>query len=183
MYGCALWNIKEVDTDFRQFMFKWYQGMIHGNTVISHFGENVDRRCTFCKITVKGTLARMLGREPTEGEMNAEIINDENRIHIFWECDTVSRTYTDVFNGVWETNAVLDKKHFLMGKLILCAEVTQLYMLINMYIKYRIWKYKLANTKPSTNNIINDTKYFIQGLVAYNKWRIMLPLLRQHVRV
>jgi hypothetical protein len=183
MYGCALWNIKEVDTDFRQFMFKWYQGMIHGNTVISHFGENVDRRCTFCKITVKGTLARMLGREPTEGEMNAEIINDENRIHIFWECDTVSRTYTDVFNGVWETNAVLDKKHFLMGKLVLCAEVTQLYMLINTYIKYRIWKYKLANTKPSTNNIINDTKYFIQGLVAYNKWRIMLPLLRQHVRV
>ncbi len=181
-YGASLWNIKEVDTELRQFIFKWYQGMIHGNTVISHFGENVDRKCTFCKINVKGNLSRTLGREPTAAELNAAIINDENRKHIFWECETVNRTYREVFCGVWETNAILEKKHFLMGKPIICVEATQLFMLINMYIKNRVWKYKLANTLPLVNNIINDTRYFIQKLVGYNKWRIMLPLLRQHVR-
>jgi hypothetical protein len=180
--GTSLWNIKEVDTELRQFIFKWYQGMIHGNTVVSHFGENVDRRCTFCKINAKGNLRRNLGREPTEVELNAAPINDENRKHILWECETVNRTYREAYRGVWETNVILDKKHFLLGKQILCVEVTQLYMLVNSLIKHRVWKYKLANTLPLVNNIINDTKYFIQKLGMYNKWRIMLPLLRQHVR-
>jgi hypothetical protein len=126
MYGVSLWNIKEVNTEFRQFMFKWNQGMIHGNTVISHFGENVDRRCTFCKILRKAELVRRLGREPTELELNREIIVDENRKHVFWECETVYRTCKEVYNGVWGTVGELDKKKFLMGKAIICAEITQL---------------------------------------------------------
>ncbi len=57
-----VWDIKEVDTDLRQFAFRWYQGMIHGNTVISHFGD-VDRKCTFCKITIENHRRTELGRE------------------------------------------------------------------------------------------------------------------------
>jgi hypothetical protein len=47
--GMHLWGIKELNCDVRQFIFKWNQGMIHGNTVIYHF-RDVDRKCTFCKI-------------------------------------------------------------------------------------------------------------------------------------
>ncbi len=32
--GMLLWNVREIDTDMRQFIFKWNQGMVHGNTVI-----------------------------------------------------------------------------------------------------------------------------------------------------
>jgi hypothetical protein len=35
--GMLLWTVREIDTDMRQFMFKWNQGMVHGNTVVSHF--------------------------------------------------------------------------------------------------------------------------------------------------
>jgi hypothetical protein len=56
-----VWSVREVDTDFRQFAFRWYQGMIHGNTVISHFGD-VDRKCTFCKVTMEVQKKEELGR-------------------------------------------------------------------------------------------------------------------------
>jgi hypothetical protein len=126
--GTSLWNIKEVDTELRQFIFKWYQGMIHGNTVVSHFGENVDRRCTFCKINAKGNLRRNLGREPTEVELNAAPINDENRKHILWECETVNRTYREAYRGVWETNVILDKKTFPIGETDhMCGSNTAIY--------------------------------------------------------
>jgi hypothetical protein len=48
LISCSMevWGTREVDTEFRQFAFRWYQGMINGNTVISHFGD-VDRKCTF----------------------------------------------------------------------------------------------------------------------------------------
>jgi hypothetical protein len=182
MYGVSLWNIKEVDTEFRQFCFKWNQGMIHGNTVISHFGENVDRKCTFCKIRAREGLTQQLGRDPTEAEMAREIISDENRQHIFWDCATVSRVCKEVYKGVWGTNIDPEKKDFLMGKAIICAEVTQLYMVVNNFIRYRLWKYKIAGAIPLVNSIINDTNNLVTRLCYYNKWRIMLPLLRQHVR-
>jgi hypothetical protein len=53
--------------------------------------------------------------------------------------------------------------------------------MVNMYIKYKIWKYKLAEALPKTNCIINDVIAFLRGLSRFNKWRILLPLLRQLV--
>jgi hypothetical protein len=52
---------------------------------------------------------------------------------------------------------------------------------MNMYIKYRIWKYKLAGALPSVQYICNDLTKFVNSLSTYNKWRIMLPLVRQGV--
>jgi hypothetical protein len=175
--GMLLWTTKETDTDFRQFMFKWNQGMVQGNTVISHFGD-VDRKCTFCKIKKKKELNRELGREPTVLELNNAQVPDENRPHIFWECETVQTAVQCIHNAIWETGNV-QKKDFLMGKNLGILEVTMAYMLVNMYIKYRIWKYKLAGVLPNENNIIRDVKYWIENLCAYKKWRMMLPLVRQ----
>jgi hypothetical protein len=56
-----------------------------------------------------------------------------------------------------------------------------LYMLINMYIKYKIWKYKLANAKPRVNSILQDVCEWICRLTWHKKWKNMLPICRQHV--
>jgi hypothetical protein len=181
--GMTLWGIKEVDADFRQFMFRWNQGMIHGNTVISHFGDNIDRKCTFCKITEKIRLGLELGREPTIDELNAIAIPDENRPHIMWDCNTVNTCIMEVYNRVWNKDGQVDKKAFLMGKAIGFLETSQLYMTVNMFIKYRIWKYKLAETLPKTQAIVNDVNVFLEQLSRYNKWRILIPLLRQLVQM
>jgi hypothetical protein len=127
----TLWDTKEVDTEFRQFTFKWNQGMVHGNTVISHFGD-VDRKCTFCKMD-------------SDEANGGRDIPEENRPHIFWDCPTVSYTIRTVYKEVWGWEGQLEKRDFLMGRIMGQVESTQLYMLINMYIKYKIWKYGNIN--------------------------------------
>jgi hypothetical protein len=175
-----VWDIKEVDTDFRQSAFRWYQGMIHGNTVISHFGD-VDRKCTFCKITIENQRRIELGWDLTEGERDGLIIPDEDRPHLFWDCDTVRNCINGVNQAYWGRILLTDKKNHLMGKDMVTMEATLLYMLINMFVKYRIWKYKLAGVLPNTQYITNDLRNFINGITSHNKWRIMLPLVRQQV--
>ena len=75
--------------------------MIHGNTVIAHFGD-VDRKCTFCKITLERDMVRQVGRELTEAEKNGLAVPDEDRPHIFWDCPTVAFCIQEVFKRYWE---------------------------------------------------------------------------------
>ena len=77
---------------------------------------------------------------------------------------------------------MVEKQEFLMGKELGTVEATVLYMLSNMYIKYKIWKYKLAGALPRENNISNDLKEWMSNLMKYNKWRIMPPLVRQQIQ-
>jgi hypothetical protein len=106
---------------------------------------------------------------------------DENRPHILWECPIVNRCIREVYNRVWDKNGEVEKKAFLMGRIVGFLETTQLYMMVNMFIKYRIWKYKLAEALPNTNCIVNDVIAFLGAISRYNKWRILIPLLRQLV--
>jgi hypothetical protein len=50
---------------------------------------------------------------------------------------------------------------------------------VNMYIKFKIWKYKLAGFIPRNNSIINDVRDWLEKLCMYHKWRMMLPLVRR----
>jgi hypothetical protein len=161
--GMLLWTVREIDTDMRQFMFKWNQGMVHGNTVVSHFGD-VDRKCTFCKYKKLNELRERLGREPTDREIDGLLLPDENRPHIYWECQYVRECIQHVHNSLWGGVEPVDKKAFLMGKEMATVEATMLYMLTNMCIKYRIWKYKLAGIIPKPNCIANDVKNWLENL-------------------
>jgi hypothetical protein len=106
--------------------------MVQGNTVISHF-EEVDRKCTFCKIKMQVDLARELGRDLTVNEINDIQAPDENRPHIFWECETVQSAIQNIHNAIWNTGNV-SKKDFLMGRILGILKVTMSYMVVNMYI-------------------------------------------------
>jgi hypothetical protein len=156
--------------------------MIHGNTVISHFGD-VDRKCTFCKITLEQQMGRELGRVLTEAEREGLVVPDEDRPHIFWDCPTMVNCVQEVHKKYWGVNTNIDKEHFLLGKDVGTVEATILYMSITMFIKYRIWKYKLANVLPKPQCIVNDVTIWIENLKRHNQWRIMLPLVRQRIAV
>jgi hypothetical protein len=60
-------------------------------------------------------------------------------------------------------------------------EATVLYMLINMFIKYKVWKFKLAGAIPKSRTISNDLQDWVNRLCAFKKWKNMLPLVRQHI--
>jgi hypothetical protein len=142
------------------------QGLVHGNTVISHFG-NVDRKCTFCKIIKVGEAKTRLGRELTPAEYDNEIITvpDEDRPHIFWSCPTVFDTISYVMSKLWGQN-VLDKKSFLMGRIAQNMELTLIYQLVNMYIRFKIWNYKLAGILQRKSMIVHETENL---LYSYRK--------------
>ncbi len=95
----TLWKFQFLELNFREFLFKMSQGLVHGNTVISHFG-NVDRKCTFCKILKVIETKTRLGRDLTPAEYENEILTvpDEDRPHIFWACPTVFDTISHVLN-------------------------------------------------------------------------------------
>ena len=107
--GMLLWEIREIDTDIRQFVFRWNQGMVHGNTVISHFGD-VDRKCTFCKMVKREQRERELGRELTMAETEALDVPDEDRPHIYWECSTVQDCVKSVHERFWGGGGEVEKK-------------------------------------------------------------------------
>jgi hypothetical protein len=123
----TLWKFQFLDLNFREFLFKMSQGLVHGNTVISHFG-NVDRKCTFCKIVKVCEAKNRLGMDLTPAEHENEIstVPDEDRPHIFWACPTVFDTIAHVLNKLWGQN-VPDKKAFLMGKLGQRMELTLIF--------------------------------------------------------
>jgi hypothetical protein len=119
--GFTLWKMQFLDLGFREFLFKSTQGLIHGNTVISHFG-NVDRKCTFCKVSRIETEKLLLRREPTQHELEDLLrgINDESRPHIFWECPV---TFDVIVNEVENFIHFIGKKPGLRGQLPLVRQM------------------------------------------------------------
>jgi hypothetical protein len=169
-----------LDLGFREFLFKSAQGLIHGNTVISHFG-NVDRKCTFCKLTGINTEKRLLRRDLTQLEEENVIrgVNDETRPHIFWECPVTSDVISHVLRNIWGNNVIIEKKSFLMGKLAHSMECTALFQLINLFIRYKIWNYKIAGTLPKKGMIVHEVENFLNFIGKKPDLRGQLPLVRQ----
>jgi hypothetical protein len=66
-----------------------------------------------------------------------------------------------------------------MGKLANSIEGMSLYLLINLYIRYKIWNYKLAGILPKPGTIIHETEQFINIIGNRPSWRGQLPLVRQ----
>ena len=117
----------------------------------------------------------------TDDEKDGMIIVDENRLHIFWECSVTQESVQKIYKQIWETRIEVTKKDFLMGRNFGNMEATLLYMMVNMLIKFDIWKYKLAKTIPNCNLISNNIKNNINNLMRYQKWRNILLLVRRNI--
>jgi len=89
--------------------------MIHGNTVISHFGE-VDQKCSFCKIVARNEIVQVLGWELNQQEEEGLVVCDEDRKHTYWDCVHVQRCITDVHENIWGVGTAVGKNEFLMGR-------------------------------------------------------------------
>jgi len=176
--GLSVWKQPFLDLDFRQYAFKFTQGLIHGNTVVSHFAD-VDRKCTFCKIVSKSNFIRENDREPTdqEWELMKDAIQDENRPHILWDCAIVQQCTKNVFHALWGTREV-EKQEFFIGKLASSHELSLLFQISNMLIRQKIWNYKLAGILPKYGVIANTVQDVLGRICMKPDWRGFLPRLR-----
>jgi hypothetical protein len=65
--------------------------------------------------------------------------------------------HSQPWNKLWGLNAP-DKKIFLMGKIAQNMELTLIFQLVNMFIRYKIWNYKLAGILPKKGMIVHETE-------------------------
>jgi hypothetical protein len=84
-----------------------------------------------------------------------------------------------ILRALWGNNVVIDKKSFLMGKLANGVECTAIYQLINQFIRYNIWNYKIAGILPKKGMIVHEVENFIHFIGKKPDLRGQLPLLRQ----
>jgi hypothetical protein len=66
-----------------------------------------------------------------------------------------------------------------MGKVGQNMELTSIFQLVNFYIRYKIWNYKLAGILPKPGMIVHETEKFIMEIFKKPDLRGQLPLLRQ----
>jgi hypothetical protein len=177
--GNTLWKISCLDIGFREYLFKMNQGLVHGNTVLSHFA-GVDRKCTFCKIKTLMEQRQRLGRDPDQNEelIALSTVSDENRAHIFWDCPTVQESIRYYVSNLWNLPQI-DKRSFLMGRNANNKELAQIFQLANLYVRHKIWNYKLAGILPKNGTIVHDVQEFLNNFCAFPARRGMLPLVRQ----
>jgi hypothetical protein len=70
-----------------------------------------------------------------------------------------------------------------MGKIANSAECSAVYQLINYFVRYKIWNYKIAGVLPKKGMIVHDTENFINFVSKKPDLRGQLPLVRQmHTR-
>ncbi len=66
-----------------------------------------------------------------------------------------------------------------MGKLAHSVECTALFQLINQFIRYKIWNYKIAGILPKKGMIVHEGENFINFVGKKTDLRGQLPLVRQ----
>jgi hypothetical protein len=66
-----------------------------------------------------------------------------------------------------------------MGKLAHSVECTALFQLINQFIRYKIWNYKLAGILPKKGMIVHEVENFINFVGKKPDLWGQLPLVRQ----
>ena len=66
-----------------------------------------------------------------------------------------------------------------MGKLAHSVECTALFQLINQFIRYKIWNYKIAGILPKKGMIVHEVENFINFVGKKPDLRGQLPLVRQ----
>ncbi len=71
------------------------------------------------------------------------------------------------------------KKTFLMGKIGQNMELSSIFQLVNLFIRYKIWNYKLAGILPKPGMIVHETERLISEIFKKPDLRGQQPLLRQ----
>ena len=148
------WNCSTVPGLMREFMFRFLNNSLAINTRVSHYVENVDRSCTFCKIK------------------NVRPIHEESFIHLFYECETTAKAMGDFINEYlpeFINNTSFRKKHFFLAFKQNNAELDNVFIYWGKWtLLYLIWDCKLKKRQCTWQSMKRDFGYIL-GQICCNK--------------
>jgi hypothetical protein len=137
----------------RDFIFKFYGNLLGINTRVSHFNNNIERYCTFCKIQQKNLYGPII---------------EESFEHLFYSCPATSNVLTKFFNkymsdlNLTET----DKKKFIFTGVnpITGSCANNFLSALAKQICFYIWECKLKKTIPMAESLYNDVFFYLENM-------------------
>jgi hypothetical protein len=144
----SLWSLGVLNNKMREFCFKFYNNCLGLNTRTSHFVQNVNRACSFCKIT---------DQQPSE----------ETFLHLFYTCPKIAglrdNLFEKYFNELGPDQTV--KKKFWFGIAPGVVRNKILLTIAVLTIQFWIWNFKLKDKLP--NQVIIEKNLFYNLEACY----------------
>ncbi len=164
-----LWNSHNISSKLSMFIFKFFNNSLGINTRVSHFGDNVSRNCTFCRISHRAPV-------------------DETFTHLFVECPTTA-TWAQSFKSDFVGGHVLADneskfKFWFLGQ-VEGDTVINIGRIIAILVFHScVWENKLKKTTRTYLSFLNLFRdVFSQTICSNKKWKTNLesqniPLFR-----
>ena len=145
------WSYHFLPNKIREFILKFNGNILGLNTRVSHFAENVERSCTFCKIC------------------NVNPLPDESFIHLFLLCPTTSTWlryfYDKIFMDLVPTDEESAKKFWFLHITNNEGCNRNIFFTVLVWlIKYVIWESKLSKKIPSPRTLMVDLLHLANSI-------------------
>ena len=138
-----VWSLNCLHNKIREFAYKFLNNILLTNAQISHFSDEVDKGCTFCR-------TGLLLPEPKETKEHLLIhcpFTSDVRISFFAKFENSNdHNFHSIFIGS-SFNNNLDNMLFNVG---------------NMLITYSIFKHKYSKSKPTINSVYSQVAEMIE---------------------
>jgi hypothetical protein len=116
IYGSIIsaWSKNALSNRFRTFLFKFYNNILGLNTRVSHFDNNVSRKCTLCTINQQSVFTNANpGTVPVP-------VPDETFKHLFFDCSVTKNLHSafidEFFTGLRFDNESYRTNFVFLGR-------------------------------------------------------------------
>jgi hypothetical protein len=152
VYGSitSVWSNSAISNRFRTFLFKFYNNILGLNTRVSHFGNNVSRKCTLCAINQQAPNINLPVTVPVPE-------SDETFKHLFLDCPTTKKLHTDFideyFTGLRLENVNDRANFFFQGRLNNAQNYNLFIHIAILAFQFCIWEMKLKKRSLSFQSL------------------------------
>jgi hypothetical protein len=162
----SVWSKNALPNRLRTFLFKFYNNILGLNTRVSHFDNNVSRKCTLCSINQQSNF--------NNGTVPVPIpVPDETFKHVFADCPVTVRLHTafidEFFTGITFVNVTDRLNFFFQGRLNDGQNYNLFIHAAVMAFQYCIWEMKLKKRLLSFESSKIEFMEILLGFFYMNK--------------
>jgi exonuclease III len=148
------WGANYYPPKIKDFIFKFRNNLLGINTRVAHFNANIDRSCTFCRIT------------------NQNILHEETFVHLFFECSVTKKVLNSFVRKFLFDNLTTDDKYKKFVFTGMNGETdnidNRLLRALSVHFNFYIWECKLQKKQPVAESLYNDIFFYIENMRKAN---------------
>ena len=149
----GMWSHQFLANDFRQFLFLFNNNTVGVNHRINAFNNDIDARCTFCRI------------------INGDTVTVETFNHLFFRCPTTFSLLTCLTNR-FEPRPLLAENNFLDVYWYGVHENANNLVLLLIFDVFRfcIWKFKQRRKVPNQLTFLAEFDFILEIICKNRDW-------------